>query len=437
MSKIKEIHESHLYGSVIETGSSTATIHKLLDVAGASKTIFRAEQPYSKLYEEELYGEFPRSVSKEFIEAVLNVEGERKNINFVLASSWQLNNENPNGWFGLYDKINNVKHYLHYSFQPNAGYKRLSLIDSIGEIGICILHSAISGNINEIDTYTSAIAGVNVTKAKEPHNANTTNYLNLTTTGTIPTYTYTVSASNADLPCAILDQAYLNNEVNYDLLISQLEKSKDDYFLVFENNKPIRFVDLMRRSEIHIISKGSYNPLHTGHLTIMNKSLEKYPNSAASFLISTFRYDKPHITTEEIKDRIKSINHYNHPLIVCKSFSFYETFNLLNKWSLNKEFLMPIGTDTINRIYTTDYDYIKGGYLHYCNNSEIKLFIEDYIEKRFKANKNCKFLLYNRLNYNRLEETNLYNEHIECIDYEDDGISSSAIREGKMVNNLR
>ena len=127
MNKVKEIHESHLYGSVIETGSSTATIHKLLDVAGASKTIFRAEQPYSKLYEEELYGKFTRSVSKEFIEAVLNVEGERKNINFVLASSWQLcNSSDPlqyaHGWFDLLDKKNNVKNYLHYSFRRDNMY---------------------------------------------------------------------------------------------------------------------------------------------------------------------------------------------------------------------------------------------------------------------------------------------------------------------------
>ena len=67
MNKIKDIHGSHLFGKIIETGCSVPVAYKLGLVAGASKTILYTQQPYNKEFEAELYGEFPRSVSKEFI----------------------------------------------------------------------------------------------------------------------------------------------------------------------------------------------------------------------------------------------------------------------------------------------------------------------------------------------------------------------------------
>ena len=89
---------------------------------------------------------------------------------------------------------------------------------------------------------------------------------------------------------------------------------------------------------------------------------------------------------------------------------------------------MAIGSDTINRIYQTDVNYVKRYNLTEFNSN---INIKDYIDNIFKSNGNCKFLLYDRLDYKRLEETNLYNEYIECVDYKDDGISSSKIRSGE------
>jgi hypothetical protein len=442
MNKIKEIHASHLYGTVIETGCATAAVSKILEVAGASKTIFRSEQPYCKEYEEELYGSFSRSVSKDFIEAVLVKEGKRTNINFVLASSWQLCDSNDplkyaHGWFGLFDKTNNAKHYLHYTFRRDNMYAyrnkynnnyigsvptfkndshkkdyylnienikdeqyqedRINVIKIIGELGVNLLHTAISGNINELSNISNVYTG------------------------------------------SVLDMAYIENDVNYDLLMDALEKSNMDYFLVFDNNSPIRIEDLMRRGDEFIINKGSFNPLHHGHMSLMVDSLEKHPNAKQSFLISTFRYDKPHISAEEIKERIHRINAAGFPLIICKSVKYYDTFDMLNVWSHDKTFVFPLGTDTINRIYETDVNYVAEWNLpDGIGRASAKKTIEGYIAERIEYScKNIKFSLSPRLGYERLDGTKLYDSIIELNNHIDDGVSSTAILKGLMINKLK
>ena len=390
MSKIQDIHDSYLYGIVVETGASCAISSRLMNIAGANKTIYFAKQPYSKEYEESCYGKFPRSVSKEFIESVLTIEGKEDKANFVLASSWQLcNPKDPlqyaHGWIGLFDRINNVKHYLHFSFRRDLVYAynnfenpsdkrnnadRRFLIDQIGQLGINILHTAINGNILELDQLTGS-------------------------------------------SMVALDMAYINNDVNYDLLLSTLEKADGDYLLVFDNNKPIRIEDLMRKGDSFILLRGSFNPPHPGHLSLLKYSVESHINSISTFLISTNRYDKPHISINEVKERIININKLNYPLIICKNQYFYGVFDLLNKWSYNKKFFYPIGCDTINRILKTDIE----------ENNDIKSMVDMY-------KNNHKFIFFEREGYNRNEATSVYNEMLEINNlYMDEGFSSTKIRE--------
>ena len=126
MKDIQEIHNSNLFGVIVETGCSATIASTLMNVAGSSKTIYRCEQPYSKEYQESLYGSFKRSVSREWIKSVLEAEAAKSDkINFVLASSWQLMDPNDplqyaHGWIGLFDIQRNVKHYLHFTFRRKS-----------------------------------------------------------------------------------------------------------------------------------------------------------------------------------------------------------------------------------------------------------------------------------------------------------------------------
>jgi hypothetical protein len=144
---IKTLHSSEYYGTIIEIGCAAPLSNLLLKVAGASKTVFKSEQPYSKELQEERYGKFKRSVSKEFINAVLIKEAENQNINFVFASSWQLPDINVpeqycHGYIGVYDKLRNIKHILHFTFSRENNdlpFKRYGCIDDI-----CILSSGVA-----------------------------------------------------------------------------------------------------------------------------------------------------------------------------------------------------------------------------------------------------------------------------------------------------
>ena len=175
----------------------------------------------------------------------------------------------------------------------------------------------------------------------------------------------------------------------------------------------------MRKSNEFVIQKGSYEIFHHAHLQMMEMSLNKYQNSVGAYLISSYRYDKPHLSPDEIIKRIISINEVGFPVIICKSVLFYETFDLLKKWSFGKKFLFPIGTDTINRILKTDKD----------NLIDIENVVNSYKDI-------FNFLLFNRLEFTRDEETSLYNPMLFMIDgYQDDGISSTSIKKG-IMNNL-
>ena len=423
MSRIKEIHESDLFGIVVESGCSATLSSALMEVAGSSNTIYKCEIPYNKEYQESKYGKFKRSVSKEWIEAVLNKEyndyneagfKHSKEINFIFASSWQLIDPvDPlvyaHGWFGLFDIKRNQKHFLHFTFRRDlfnrdravyGYYDRKNLLSYIADHAVDILHTAISGNIEEMTPLVDT---------------------------------------------CILDMAYLNDNINYELLINSLEKAKGDYFLVFDKGSVIRIEDLMRKSDKFIIQKGSFNPLHHGHVKMMNETLAKHPTATPAFLVSTYRYDKPHINYAELKDRIETMAKANYPLIVCKSVLFYETFSLLRKWSHNKKFWFPIGVDTLNRIYDTDFVYVRDWEKNHpdtCYNSDFKnggkkISLEKFIANNVENYKdNFKFSLFQRLGYERNTKTKSYDDLIELIEHEDDGISSTKIRNGEMQNKL-
>lgn len=401
MHTVEKIHKSNLYGIIIELGCSAAISNKLMNVPGASNTVYKSVQPYSKEYQAELYGEFKRSVSKDSVKTILEVEAEKvkdnNKINFILATSWQLADPSDklvyaHGWFGLYDIQRNVKHYLHYSFKRsfmNVEFIEYSwnkirekyFLNTISDIAVGILQTAIDGNIEEINQ---------------------------------------VIADKA-----ILDMAYINDDVNYHLLINTLEKAEGDYFIVFDKNDVIRFEDLMRKNDKFVIQKGSFNPIHHGHIKVMEESI-KYEEALPAFLISTFRYDKPHIDYNELSERIEMMSKLDYPLIICKSIYFYQTFQLINDWAINKSFNFPIGIDTLNRIYETDHSF--------CNGINVKTQIAKTIAK---YRDNFKFLVFKRNGFTAHKDVDdFYNDIIEYMEYEDDGISSTKIRNGEMENKI-
>lgn len=417
--KIQEIHNGKLFGIFSETGCSGGLANTLMNESGSSHTVDFSIQPYNKNREIERYGDqaevsgvgikelWERSVSLHYIDRVLDVEKTNMNDqdNFIFASSWQLDGV-CHGWIGLYLKETNTKHYFHYTLHTNCANRKM-LLDSIANIGVELLLSA---------TYDSTLRSFKF-------------------------------CSNVLYP-AVLDQAYFLNDtaecangelVDYDMVIGSLENCSEDYPVVFEGKGMIRLEDLARRSNDQIIVKGSFNPMHHAHKDMAEMTKAMYPGSVASLLISTARYDKPHIDTDELIDRIHFINEHGYPLIVVKEIFFYKTFKLLTKWMPDHKFYWPVGTDTLNRIYEAD------------NKEELDFFEKekDYfvypegwlITKNILKqvdNTRHMFMHYNR-NNNVLNPkvVEFYSDHFkDVVEYVDTGVSSTKIRSGEMKNDI-
>lgn len=397
MKEIQDIHDSFLYGIIVEAGCGVTSTEKLMSVAGANKTVYYSLAPYSKEYSNERYGyDYERSVSIEFIKACLDKESTEfdvEKINFVLASSWQLNdgdNEKyTHGWIGL--RLKGLgSYYYHISFDRKtvAGFDRKQLLDLIGEQTIRLLHRVIS-----MENHVKLSEG------------------------------------------CILDQAFIDYDgrlkTNYFCLINTLENAVNDYPLVFSSigSRSIRFEELMRTSDVFVINKGSFNPLHHKHVEMLNMFEQQYSKPTKKVLmISTYRPDKPHIDVDELIDRIENITGNGYDLIIMKKPLFYDAFDILkNMSSETKTFYFVIGTDTMNRIISTD----ESTYGDLRSRKESIDKIVSLFKDRFH------WALFDRKDITLSQEYMLYSDMVErMIGYEDDGTSSTKIRDGKIKNRL-
>lgn len=408
--KVQEIHNSNLYGIFIETGCGAALANKLYAEPGSSKTVYYSMQPYSKEYEHQRYGDFNRSVSNLFVRNVVLSERKSvatKKVNLIYASSWQLTDGESmtHGWIGFMCS-DDVIMTMHFSFLKGCSLTRNDYINHIADIGVSML-SAMNFTPDANSFKFDEKLFIEEFKGLEDW--------------------------------MILDQAYLydtkthNQAVNYSLLLNVLENNNRDYPLVFGLEETVRFEELMRRGNEFVVQKGSFNPLHHQHVQMMKSSKELYPNVVETFLISTYRYDKPHIDIDDLIERIENITRHGYNLIICREIYFYGTFRLLMNWAgREKKFYFPMGSDTINRIYKTDEDGETAKHGNVVSPFATKTYIDGMVRI---FSKQFQLLVHKRNGYEYHPNVVWYGDLIRYVDnYEDDGTSSTKIRNGEIKN---
>jgi hypothetical protein len=141
---IKDVHASDIYGVFIETGPFVAPT--LLNVSGASKTIYFSECPYSKQYAETKYGinlDKIRAVSYEYVNAIIDYYAElidNNTINTIFVVSLQVGDIDQttitHGWIGL--RYKDVTTMYHITIRDKL-CARHKYIDKIKTIGITLL----------------------------------------------------------------------------------------------------------------------------------------------------------------------------------------------------------------------------------------------------------------------------------------------------------
>lgn len=289
--KIKEIHDSHIYGTFIEMGCGSPISQMLCEVEGASKTIFVSANPYAKEAQRIMFDLTERSVSEDSIRKILySARTEFPETNYTLCSSFQLTPGNSHGYIGTTYGI--------YHINLNSLNSRKEKIKRIGEIGIELIYNDISIDYNSIPEE--------------------------------------IEYSVDDL-------------IESSVIIS--EESKLDKSFVSYPEKICRTEELLRKVKNGLILyKGSFNPITNAHLEIINKTKEEYPDYDVCLSISTNPYDKSKVNSEDLFNRVKLINKLGYPVLVYNKPDFSKMISFLRSKNYNNKLVFPMGIDTYNRI---------------------------------------------------------------------------------------
>ncbi|XP_021749372.1 uncharacterized protein LOC110715091 isoform X2 [Chenopodium quinoa] len=107
-------------------------------------------------------------------------------------------------------------------------------------------------------------------------------------------------------------------------------------------------------AERKIILPGSFNPLHEGHLQLMEVASSLLGNGYPCFELSAVNADKPPLTISQIKDRVKQFEMAGKTIIISNQPYFYK------KAELFPGSAFVIGADTVVRLI--DPKYYDGSY---------------------------------------------------------------------------
>ncbi|GIW22369.1 MAG: hypothetical protein KatS3mg068_1376 [Candidatus Sericytochromatia bacterium] len=351
---VEKIHKSDIFGIFIENGAGLPVSSKLLDLDGASNTIYFSELPYSKDYSYKKYNIdlSIRSVSAEYLSKIINYYNylfQENKINTIYASSFQLGNINKSthGWIAF--KYKNTLFYYHLSIHQKL--KRKEYINRIGKNALKIIFSR-----NEYmpkDTDIDIVLNSDLT----------------------PNYVKTIE--------------------------SIINLKNNEQFVLLKKDSIERLEIYLRKLDKIVIFKGSFNPVQKAHLYLMKRLQELY-KTKPFFMISMNTYEKGIQSIESIIKRIQLLFELGYDVILCNKPYFKSNLDFLRyKFDINKKIIFALGSDTFNRLinyYTKD------------NIVDLDKFMNDFVNVEFfcllRANNNLpEIFIKNKYDFFRYEES--------------------------------
>lgn len=401
--------------TIVECGNGAAVANLIYSIPGASKLIEDTYQPYSKEAQEEWLGvKLKRSVSLETINLMMSkIEGP------CLVTQFQLQGKD-------------TKVLTH-------GY-----IGVRGKHGQMIYHISVYKN-NEFD-YDTLEEEVNV-RIDQLNNISNLGIL-LMTKFSLDT---DISLSNQYIDGVFFKDSYNHNET----LRILGNCNTADTFVPYHKDGWKRMEDFVRGSEGIIFIRGSFNPVHKGHVDMYETTIKKFPNYKAAFLISLHNRDKDNVSPKEAIERAEVLSKLGYEVIFSSLPYFNDTVSTFNKRWPDIPVIFPVGLDTINRflddIVKTEKEIVEGLTKITKDNGKWKesplnkLSDEEYAKDHsawkifHKHNwKNKKFLVFERSGYSLNNYAKYFSNIIEIEGvYKDHyGLSSTKIRNGEQTSGL-
>ncbi len=304
--KIKKLHESDTLGIFVEMGCGTAVTSALYSVPGASATVFFAESPYSKVKQEELFGPVDRAVSIQRVESVLDTYWTKyvrmkamSKINTVYAATFQIDDGDgskaTHGWIGI---CNHTGSKFYHVTIPTI-LERDEMFKLIAEQGIALLSGEIPQHVDIVTTHDGQ---------------------------------------------ELSDNAKI------------IENFSDSNVVCFSGGQMTRPEDVLRGHNRLLLYKGSFNPMHVGHMEIINDVAAQY-GAKVILGLSAHPYGKEDLSGTDIAARAIMLNGLGFDVAVFRSGYFNDNQKVLRRVTKSR-IVYVVGSDTMDRILKSSYHII-------------------------------------------------------------------------------
>lgn len=284
---------------IVEIGAGCPIAHGIFKCSGASKVVYHTESPYGSA--KAIYGDVigdHRMVSLQAVHqiAIKLAETHNGNYNMVIVTSFQIksgadDDRIPHGWvcFGVQQEDRTWRFTVaHLTFMNELGY-------SFGR------EKTIECIYDEVYRLFAGQGGYQ-----------------------------------------FVDEYYNSTPNNFHVLTSNAP-------VFYKDNMLIRLEDYSRRYKRIAIYKGSFNPIHFGHLAIAKKIRDENPDTLVIFAISKDTHGKGEVDYDNLVTRMKAICEEDFIVALLKNGYFFDGFQYLkNRTKLPIDLIM--GVDTYNRL---------------------------------------------------------------------------------------